>query len=73
MFLVAGEIISMEDPQKEMAALGWYLLTTISGMFIHGFIVLPFFYFLVTRKNPYSFLLGVAQAVITAFGTASRY
>lgn len=49
-----------------------YLVTVITGMFIHMIITLPAIYFLLTRKNPLKIYQGIAQALVTAFGTASE-
>ena len=62
----------MNDPVGELAALGFYMLTVLCGLFIHGFIILPLLYLIVVRKNPIRYLGGIAQAMVTAFGTASR-
>merc|ERR1711972_326540 len=45
--------------------------TSIVCLLIHGIIILPLIYFLVTRKNPLKFLYGVLQAIVTAFANAS--
>lgn len=72
MFLVASEVLGMKDPIAEIEALGMYMVTVLSGLAIHGGIVLPLIYLVVVRKNPFKYLLGTLQALVTAFGTASR-
>ena len=62
----------MEDPVGELRALGYYILTVMVGLAIHGGFILPLIYFVAVRKNPYKYLYGVLQAMITALGTASR-
>ncbi|XP_057695206.1 neutral amino acid transporter B(0) [Corythoichthys intestinalis] len=71
MFLVAGKIVEMEDVGTLFASLGKYIACCVVGHAIHGFIVLPAIYFVITRKNPYTFLWGIFTALATAFGTAS--
>ena len=63
----------MTDPVGELEALGFYITTVLVGLIIHGALLLPLVYFVVTRKNPYKFLYGTLQALFTALGTASRY
>lgn len=72
MFLVAEKIVEMEDVGALFASLGKYIASCMVGHFIHGFLVLPLIYFIITRKNPYQFLLGIVTALATAFGTSSR-
>lgn len=71
MFLVAGKIVEMEDVGNLFASLGKYIACCIVGHAIHGILVLPAIYFVITRKNPYTFLWGIFTALATAFGTSS--
>ena len=73
MFLIAAEVVKMEDPVAELEALGLYMATVLTGLAIHGFIFLPLLYFAVVRKNPLKYIYGLLQAMATALGTASRY
>ncbi|XP_072289264.1 excitatory amino acid transporter 1-like [Eucyclogobius newberryi] len=71
MFLIAGKIMEMDDITAMGGQLGMYVVTVISGLLIHALIVLPTLYFLVTRKNPFVFIGGLLQALVTALGTSS--
>ncbi|XP_036442309.1 excitatory amino acid transporter 5 [Colossoma macropomum] len=70
-FLVAGKILDMDDPSTLGRKLGWYTVTVLGGLFIHGLILLPFFYFLLTRKNPFTYIRGLLQAMVIALATSS--
>ncbi|CAG7658336.1 unnamed protein product, partial [Allacma fusca] len=41
MFLIAGEILRIEDFGTVVKSLGLYLGTIVAGLVIHGMIVLP--------------------------------
>uniref|UniRef100_A0AAX7VH33 Amino acid transporter n=1 Tax=Astatotilapia calliptera TaxID=8154 RepID=A0AAX7VH33_ASTCA len=69
--LICGKIISIKDLEVVARQLGMYMVTVIIGLIIHGAIFLPSIYFVITRKNPFTFFLGIFQAWITALGTAS--
>ncbi|CAB1446516.1 unnamed protein product [Pleuronectes platessa] len=71
LFLIAGKIVEMKDLAEVGGQLGMYTVSVIVGLLIHGLFVLPMLYFMVTRKNPYSFIGGLLQALITALGTSS--
>ncbi|XP_044218276.1 excitatory amino acid transporter 4 [Thunnus albacares] len=71
LFLIAGKIVEMKDLAQVGGQLGMYTVSVTVGLLIHGLFVLPLLYFLVTKKNPYSFIGGLLQALITALGTSS--
>ncbi|KAH9520049.1 Excitatory amino acid transporter 1 [Bulinus truncatus] len=70
-FLIAAKIVEMEDFSVLLGKVGMYFITVLIGLFIHGSIVLPLIYFVLVRKNPYTFIYGISQALATAFGTSS--
>lgn len=65
----------MEDVGKLGKSLGLYTATVVGGLLIQAVVVLPTIYFTLTgfRKNPFRFIRGLSQALVTAFGTSSRY
>ncbi|XP_070761161.1 solute carrier family 1 member 3a isoform X4 [Enoplosus armatus] len=71
LFLIAGKIVEMDDITTMGGQLGMYTITVICGLLIHAIVVLPTLYFVVTRKNPFVFIAGLLQALITALGTSS--
>ncbi|XP_077441115.1 solute carrier family 1 member 8a isoform X2 [Vanacampus margaritifer] len=70
-FLVAGKILDMQDPSTLGRKLGWYGVTVVAGLFVHGLLLLPLFYFLLTKKNPFTFIRGLLQALVIALATSS--
>lgn len=72
-FLIAAKLVAMENPGEMFTQLGYYMLTVLVGLAIHAFVVLPLVYFVIVRKNPFRFMYGMLQALLTAWGTASRY
>ncbi|KAG7208301.1 hypothetical protein KM043_014541 [Ampulex compressa] len=70
-FLVAAKIVGMDSLQEVVDQLGKYFGTVLLGLFIHGFLVLPGLYLVLTMKNPYVYISNMAQAMVTAFGTSS--
>ncbi|XP_029023965.1 excitatory amino acid transporter 1-like [Betta splendens] len=71
LFLIAGKIVEMEDLTQMGGQLGMYTITVIIGLLIHAVLILPTLYFVITRQNPFIFIAGLLQALITALGTSS--
>uniref|UniRef100_A0A3Q3G2V6 Amino acid transporter n=1 Tax=Labrus bergylta TaxID=56723 RepID=A0A3Q3G2V6_9LABR len=71
LFLIAGKIVEMDDITSMGGQLGMYTVTVICGLLIHAIVVLPTLYFVITRKNPFVFIAGILQALVTALGTSS--
>ncbi|KAM6957408.1 solute carrier family 1 member 9 [Aplochiton taeniatus] len=69
--LIAGKIAAIGDLEMVARQLGMYMVTVIVGLVIHGGIILPMIFFVITRKSPFLFYKGIFQAWITALGTAS--
>ena len=86
-FLIGGQVLGTDNFGKVLEQLGWYFSTviigrslnivitskliTLLGLCIHGFIILPSLYTLVTRSLPFKFLANMTSAYTTAFGTGS--
>ena len=54
-----------------LAALGKFMMVVIGATLFHGFVILPALLFIVTRADPFKFLFGVKDALLTAFSTSS--
>uniref|UniRef100_A0A673W4U8 Amino acid transporter n=1 Tax=Salmo trutta TaxID=8032 RepID=A0A673W4U8_SALTR len=63
-FLVAGKILDMQDPSNLGKKLGWYTVTVLTGLFVHGLILLPFFYLVLTQKNPFTYIRAVVSCLL---------
>uniref|UniRef100_A0A3Q0RJY5 Amino acid transporter n=1 Tax=Amphilophus citrinellus TaxID=61819 RepID=A0A3Q0RJY5_AMPCI len=71
LFLIAGKIVEMDDLTQMGGQLGMYTITVIIGLMIHAVLILPTLYFVITRQNPFIFIAGLLQALVTALGTSS--
>lgn len=72
-FLIAGKILEMDDPTAIGKKLGFYAITVVCGLVVHGLFILPMMYFFITKKNPIVFIRGILQALLIALATSSRY
>ncbi|XP_069106576.1 excitatory amino acid transporter 1-like [Argopecten irradians] len=70
-FLVATAIVQVEKPSEALKEFAVFISTVIFCFLLHGFGTVPIMYFIVTRKNPYSFLRNMSKALLTAFGSTS--
>ncbi|KAI6183944.1 Excitatory amino acid transporter 2 [Aphelenchoides bicaudatus] len=61
----------IHDLAETARMLAMYMFTVLFGLAIHALITLPLLFFVLTKKNPYTFMRGLLQAWITALGTAS--
>ncbi|MCA9102187.1 MAG: dicarboxylate/amino acid:cation symporter, partial [Planctomycetales bacterium] len=66
-----GEANAQDQLGNVLKQTGWYSLTVVLGLAIHGLGTLPLIYWIVRRENPYRFLANMAQPLLTAFSTAS--
>ncbi len=51
--------------------LGLYIVAVLAGLFLHGAVILPLLYTMLTRKSPLAYARAMLPAISTAFGTAS--
>uniref|UniRef100_A0A8C2JYP5 Amino acid transporter n=1 Tax=Cyprinus carpio TaxID=7962 RepID=A0A8C2JYP5_CYPCA len=70
LFLIAAKIMEV-DNWEIFRKMGLYMVTVLSGLAIHSVIFLPLIYFVFVRKNPFTFTLGMAQALLTALMISS--
>ena len=72
--LVAGQLAGqggIGQIWSIFSAVGMYSLVVIVGLLLHGVIVLPLVLKFIGGKNPIEYFVGMSQALMTAFGTAS--
>ncbi len=69
--LIAGQFGRAGDLAALIGGLGRYMATVLLGLALHGLVVLPLILWLLGRRNPARYGLGMAPAVLTAFSTAS--
>jgi Na+/H+-dicarboxylate symporter len=61
----------MDDPKAIFQNISYYMLTVLVGLAIHGFIVLPLIYIVITRKNILRFTKNMLEALLIALATSS--
>uniref|UniRef100_A0A8C6L8N9 Amino acid transporter n=1 Tax=Nothobranchius furzeri TaxID=105023 RepID=A0A8C6L8N9_NOTFU len=69
-FMITTHVLEVHDWQTTMN-LGKFIAVILTGLIIHGAIVLPMIYILVTRQNPLKVIRGVSPALLTALLIAS--
>jgi len=69
--IVAFQAAAQKDLLSVGLRLGLYMLVVAGGLCIHALITLPLIMYFIGRINPIKHFRGVADALITAFSTAS--
>jgi Na+/H+-dicarboxylate symporter len=70
--LICVAVLQMDDPEVLFKNISYYMLTVLVGLFIHGFIILPAIYLIITRKNIFKFVKNMAEALLIALATSLR-
>ena len=55
----------------QLQRLGYYFMTVLLGLFLHGFGTISVIFFIATRRLPFKVIAQLSQVLATAFGTAS--
>lgn len=63
----------MDDPSAMGKKLGFYAITVVMGLVLHGLFILPAMYFFITKKSPIVYIRGILQALLISLATSSRY
>lgn len=64
-----GSVGGGEQFMAEIKAVGLHVVTVLTGLFIHALVLIAIMVFIARRGLDY--LIGMARALVTAFGTAS--
>uniref|UniRef100_A0A336MK84 Amino acid transporter n=1 Tax=Culicoides sonorensis TaxID=179676 RepID=A0A336MK84_CULSO len=70
-FLIAEKMLEIESFSNVFVTLGWYFVTVMLGLIIHGFGTIAVIFFLTTRRLPYPYISKMGQVLAAAFGTGS--
>ena len=62
----------MDNPKIVFEKISYYLGTVIFGLLIHGVIVLPLLFIVITKKNIFVYAKNMFEALLVAFVTSSR-
>lgn len=71
-FILAGSMLEIKDFDKSFEKTGMYVFTVLLGFLLHGLVVLPGVYFLLSGTHPFKMILKSVPALVMAFGTSSR-
>ncbi len=70
-FLLVAGTVGRIGVAELLGPMSKYMLTVVTGLAIHGLIVLPLVLWFFTRVNPFGFMWRMKRALLTAFGTDS--
>ena len=63
LFLVATNIVKIDNMAETAKRLSLYMITVILGLIVHALFTIQMLYFLATRKNPLVFMKGMLQVI----------
>ncbi len=70
--LIGGIVAENRESLGQLTSgLGWYTLTVIAGLVIHGVIILPLILSLLGKRNPWKYVMNMGQVFATSFTTSS--
>ncbi|XP_024861751.1 excitatory amino acid transporter 3 isoform X2 [Kryptolebias marmoratus] len=72
-FLMASYVCEVSENWKTALSLGKFLAVVFCGLTLHGAIVLPFIYLLLTGQNPMPIITGISPALIKALLVSRTY
>ncbi|XP_008297741.1 excitatory amino acid transporter 3-like [Stegastes partitus] len=70
LFMITGNLVEVYD-WETVSKLGGFIAVVITGLAIHGGIVLPGLYFLMTRRSPWPVIKGAFHALLTSLCISS--
>jgi len=70
-FLIAEKMLEIKSFYDVFVQLGWYFMTVMLGLLLHGFGTIAIIFFLTTRSLPYKYIGKMGQVLAAAFGTGS--
>ena len=69
--LIAVALLGTKNISAAIKSLGMFSLTVFTGLVIYQLLVVPMYFFLVTRTNPYTFLISLGRPWMVSFAAAS--
>ncbi|KAK7590794.1 hypothetical protein V9T40_002407 [Parthenolecanium corni] len=70
--IISSKIALVPDLWKTLEQLGLFIVISISGFLLYQLVIAQAIYFLVVRKNPFKYYVGIMPAIMTGFATASK-
>lgn len=69
--IITGKLLSINNLNEVISQLALFFCSVLLGISFHQLIMLPTIYFLIVRKNPYTFLLNLIDPWVAAFAVCS--
>ena len=69
--IMVTEILQAKDVYETLVLAAWFILNCLIVFVIHGLIVIPGLFWIITRKNPFRLMKIMGPALVTGLITAS--